>query len=350
MKIFLHKLTVSCMFCTMVVCFALAGCQDVVRRVDDKYRPVKEPGSVTVLADRADDLGVPIQIKNLSVDELELKVSSSDNSPVPFVPILEEGVQSGFGRITITPPSSDEPFGNFTAVIDVCSKETGEVYDSYEYTADRYPWRIFDVEGTIYKFEAVYMEHFDTDKTLTHTDNGTCLFTQFDGGEAVSSNSVLTCTDNHVESGRDGTKLTFKHDNEDFTAGGYDYFEIKFRSDANVTSQITLYGSNSFTYSYTTGKCEASGATDFKLANYDDSDSDWVTLGFWKDTDADGGNCLFVEDWVATGGGAAKKATLSFHNDYTYINIDTKSGFGEGAEPVQIDYVFFYKLTDQIKL
>ena len=93
MKIFLHKLTVSCMFCTMVVCFALAGCQDVVRRVDDKYRPVKEPGSVTVLADRADDLGVPIQIKNLSVDELELKVSSSDNSPVPFVPILEEGVQ-----------------------------------------------------------------------------------------------------------------------------------------------------------------------------------------------------------------------------------------------------------------
>ena len=66
------------MFCTMVVCFALAGCQDVVRRVDDKYRPVKEPGSVTVLADRADDLGVPIQIKNLSVDELELKLTGED--------------------------------------------------------------------------------------------------------------------------------------------------------------------------------------------------------------------------------------------------------------------------------
>lgn len=338
MKIFLHKLTVSCMFCTMVVCFALAGCQDVVRRVDDKYRPVKEPGSVTVLADRADDLGVPIQIKNLSVDELELKVSSSDNSPVPFVPILEEGVQAGFGRITITPPSSDEPFGNFTAVIDVCSKETGEVYDSYEYTADRYPYRIYQVGNETYKFELVKMFHCDNDMTLG-TGSSPALFTNDDSGEAVAKNSILTLIDSK---GREGTMITFFHDGTSFVQDGYDYFEIKFRSKADVESTITLHGKSGFTYGYDSGVCSATGGGSVNT-RYQDSSTDWVTLGFWNDIDSN--SCLFLENWEGSVG-TANQSSLSNAQKYTYMTVDT--GVGQNADhATEIDYIAFFKRVEQ---
>ncbi|MBR6565874.1 MAG: hypothetical protein IKK79_03580 [Spirochaetaceae bacterium] len=338
MKIFLHKLTVSCMFCTMVVCFALAGCQDVVRRVDDKYRPVKEPGSVTVLADRADDLGVPIQIKNLSVDELELKVSSSDNSPVPFVPILEEGVQAGFGRITITPPSSDEPFGNFTAVIDVCSKETGEVYDSYEYTADRYPYRIYQVGNETYKFELVKMFHCDNDMTLG-TGSSPALFTNDDSGEAVAKNSILTLIDSK---GREGTMITFFHDGTSFVQDGYDYFEIKFRSKADVESTITLHGKSGFTYGYDSGVCSATGGGSVNT-RYQDSSTDWVTLGFWNDIDSN--SCLFLENWEGSVG-TANQSSLSNAQNYTYMTVDT--GVGQNADhATEIDYIAFFKRVEQ---
>lgn len=346
MKIFLHKLTVSCMFCTMVVCFALAGCQDVVRRVDDKYRPVKEPGSVTVLADRADDLGVPIQIKNLSVDELELKVSSSDNSPVPFVPILEEGVQSGFGRITITPPSSDEPFGNFTAVIDVCSKETGEVYDSYEYTADRYPWRIFDVEGTIYKFELVKMFHCDGGAGNPANNSPT-----YEPKEMTFNDSIMTLQDGSSDGMatggvRDGTTVVCSHTGDKFVNHGYDYFEVKFRSDSNVASVVTLKGAGSFTFAYDSGVLTATGGSGLSAdkLKYDDTSADWVTLGFWNsasDTD-----CLFVEDYSATVG-TANASSLTNNTNHNGVGFACLNVDSDDDSPTEIDYIAFFKRVEQ---
>lgn len=346
MKIFLHKLTVSCMFCTMVVCFALAGCQDVVRRVDDKYRPVKEPGSVIVLADRADDLGVPIQIKNLSVDELELKVSSSDNSPVPFVPILEEGVQSGFGRITITPPSSDEPFGNFTAVIDVCSKETGEVYDSYEYTADRYPWRIFDVEGTIYKFELVKMFHCDGG-----AGNPANNSPAHEPKEMTFNDSIMTLQDGSSDGMatggvRDGTTVICSHTGDKFVNNGYDYFEVKFRSDSNVASVVTLKGAGSFTFAYDSGVLTATGGSGLSAdkLKYDDTSADWVTLGFWNSVSDT--NCLFVEDYSATAG-TANASSLTNNTNHNGVGFACLNVDSDDDSPTEIDYIAFFKRVEQ---
>jgi len=346
MKIFLHKLTVSCMFCTMVVCFALAGCQDVVRRVDDKYRPVKEPGSVTVLADRADDLGVPIQIKNLSVDELELKVSSSDNSPVPFVPILEEGVQAGFGRITITPPSSDEPFGNFTAVIDVCSKETGEVYDSYEYSADRYPYRIYQVGNETYKFELVKMFHCDGGAGNPANNSPT-----YEPKEMTFNDSIMTLQDGSSDGMatggvRDGTTVICSHTGDKFVNNGYDYFEVKFRSGSNVASVVTLKGAGSFTFAYDSGVLTATGGSGLSAdkLKYDDTSADWVTLGFWNSVSDT--NCLFVEDYSATAG-TANASSLTNNTNHNGVGFACLNVDSDDDSPTEIDYIAFFKRVEQ---
>ena len=370
MKIFLHKLTVSCMFCTMVVCFALAGCQDVVRRVDDKYRPVKEPGSVTVLADRADDLGVPIQIKNLSVDELELKVSSSDNSPVPFVPILEEGVQAGFGRITITPPSSDEPFGNFTAVIDVCSKETGEVYDSYEYTADRYPYRIYQVGNETYKFELVKMFHFEQNRgnfgaAVGGGDGIVSLFTgnNDENKDVNEKGSTVTIKDTNTDSQK-GTGLTFYYNTSDtgqFKQDQYNYVEIKFKSGETQTPEFALFGEaaggGKFGFWYD-GGCIGAGegiqvsgfrVNDFSSLlpahssssidlTYDDSSTDWCVIGFHNRKD---GKCLFTENLEN-----ATEKTLSSTKDFDFTKDYTVFYVGPGST-LEIDYIAFFKRVEQ---
>ena len=338
MKLFLHRFSVFCILCVVMACVTLISCQDITRRLDDKYRPVQEEGSASILPDKADAMGVPIRLVNMSIDDLELKVSSVNGEYIPFTPIIEESVQAGFARISMTEPSNmDTPFGDFIAQIDLCSKASGNVLDSYIYTVSYYPWRIFEVDDELYKFEQVKLYHCEPGSEYPENNSPT-----HEPEEMIFNDSIMTLQDkppvNSAE--RPGTTVVCKHTGN-FVNNGYDYFEIKFRSAENVASIIKLTGGSGFTFTYDSGALSATGGSGLSAdqLNYDDSSSDWVTLGFWnsaKDT-----KCLFVENFVGTAG-TATAASLSGNAAFAFFNVDS-----DDDSPTEVDYVAFYKRVSE---
>lgn len=342
MKLFLSRRYILSFTTTalLVGTLTFTGCQDVVRRLDDKYRPyVPEPvRSVTVITDGIDSSGVPVRLVNLEVEDLKLVARNEGGGEVPFTPTLEaDKTHEGLAYIR-TPPNGNVTT-DFSITVEVCSKADDTVYASHTFTADRYPYRIYQVGNETYKFELVKMFHCDNDMTLG-TGSSPALFTGDDSGEAVAKNSILTLIDSK---GREGTMITFYHDGTSFVQNGYDYFEIKFRSAANVESTVTLHGASSFTYKYDSGVCSATGGGTNYNTQYKDTDTDWVTLGFWNDTTSN--SCLFLEDWKGTAGTASQNS-LSNAANYTYITVDT----GSGQNPdhaTEIDYVAFFKRVQE---
>lgn len=340
MKLIFRKFSPLCCLCVFAGCLLFTSCQDIVRRLDDKYRPVvPEPvRSVTVITDGIDSSGVPLRLINLEIADLELKATDAGGATVPFTPKLEaDKTHEGLAYIR-TPPNGN-PTTEFSITVDICSKSDGTVYASHTFTADRFPWRVFKVDGETYKFELKKLYHCDNDMTLG-TGSSPALFTGEDSGEAVAKDSILTLIDSK---GREGTMITFFHDGSSFVQNGYDYFEIKFRSEANVESTVTLHGASSFTYKYDSGVCSATGGDTNYNTQYKDTDTDWVTLGFWNDIDSN--SCLFLENWEGSVG-TANQSSLSNAQNYTYMTVDT--GVGQNADhATEIDYVAFFKRVEQ---
>jgi len=249
-------------------------------------------------------------------------------------------------RITITPPSSDEPFGNFTAVIDVCSKETGEVYDSYEYSADRYPYRIYQVGNETYKFELVKMFHCDGGAGNPANNSPT-----YEPKEMTFNDSIMTLQDGSSDGMatggvRDGTTVICSHTGDKFVNNGYDYFEVKFRSGSNVASVVTLKGAGSFTFAYDSGVLTATGGSGLSAdkLKYDDTSADWVTLGFWNSVSDT--NCLFVEDYSATAG-TANASSLTNNTNHNGVGFACLNVDSDDDSPTEIDYIAFFKRVEQ---
>lgn len=341
MKLFLSRRYILRFTTTalLVGTLTFTGCQDVVRRLDDKYRPVvPEPvRSVTIVTDGIDSSGVPVRLVNLEVEDLELVARNEGGGEVPFTPTLEADKEHA-GLAYIRTPPNGKAIKDFSVTVSLCSKEDGTEYASHTFTADRYPYRIYQVGNETYKFELVKMFHCDNDMTLG-TGSSPALFTNDDSGEAVAKNSILTLIDSK---GREGTMITFFHDGTSFVQDGYDYFEIKFRSKADVESTITLHGKSGFTYGYDSGVCSATGGGSVNT-RYQDSSTDWVTLGFWNDIDSN--SCLFLENWEGSVG-TANQSSLSNAQKYTYMTVDT--GVGQNADhATEIDYIAFFKRVEQ---
>lgn len=336
----MHEMRMNSAFIFAVVFFVatFTSCQDVVRRLDDKYRPVVlEPvRSVTIVTDGIDSSGVPLRLANLEIGDLKLKTSGAGGDAVPFTPKLEVDTQHE-GLAYIRTPSNGKVTTDFSITVEVCSKADDTVYASHTFTADNYPLRIFQVDGETYKFELKRMYHCDGGSGNPENNSPT-----HEPEEMKFQDSIMTLQDKPaVNSGeRPGTTVVCKHTGN-FVNNGYDYFEIKFRSAANVASVIKLTGGSSFTFTYDSGALSATGGSGLPAdqLNYDDSSDDWVTLGFWNSaTDT---RCLFVEDFVGTVG-TANAASLSGNASFAFFNVDS-----DDDSPTEIDYVAFFKRVQE---
>ncbi len=348
MKLFLSRRYILRFTTTalLVGTLTFTGCQDVVRRLDDKYRPVvPEPvRSVTIVTDSIDSSGVPVRLVNLEVEDLELVARNEGGGEVPFTPTLEADKEHA-GLAYIRTPPNGKPIKDFSVTVSLCSKADGTEYASHTFTADRYPYRIYQVGNETYKFELVKMFHCDNDGTLG-TGSSPALFTSRDNGEAVAKDSILSVKDS-ADGGDPGTKITFFHDSLKFVNGSYDYFEIKFKSESDVESTITLHGPSSFVFTYDSGALSATGGSGLSAdkLKYDDSSADWVTLGFWNS--ASDTSCLFVEDYSAEKG-TANSSNLSAVQTYTYITVDAETLAPDSDPPTtEIDYIAFFKRVEQ---
>ncbi len=337
----MHEMRMNSTFIFAVVFFVatFTSCQDVVRRLDDKYRPVvPEPvRSVTIVTDGIDSTGVPLRLANLEIGDLKLKTSGAGGDAVPFTPKLEADTQHE-GLAYIRTPSNGKVTTDFSITVEVCSKADDTVYASHTFTADNYPLRIFQVDGETYKFELKRMYHCDGGSGNPENNSPT-----YEPKEMSFADSIMTLQDGSSDGkttggNRDGTTVICKHTG-DFSQNNYDYFEIKFRSDENVASVIKLTGANGFTFTYDSGVCTATDCGEPYSTTYSDSNGGWVTLGFWNADDSL--ECLFVEDWQGKKS-TAKAASLSGNSNYAYFNVDT-----DDDSPTEIDYVAFFKRVQE---
>ena len=341
MNLIFRKFSPLYCLCIIAGCLIFTSCEDVVRRLDDKYRPV-EPElmrSVTVITDGIDSSGVPLRLTNLDIADLELKATDAGGAAVPFTPKLEaDKTHEGLAYIRI--PPNGNPTTEFSVTVDICSKADGTVYASHTFTADTFPWRVFKVDGETYKFELKKLYHCDGGSGNPENNSPT-----YEGEEMTFKDSIMTLEDKQNKD-RAGTTVVCKHTGN-FVNNGYDYFEIKFRSAANVASVIKLTGSSSFTFTYDSGALLATGGSGLPAdkLNYDDSSSDWVTLGFWNSATDD--KCLFVEDFVGTAGTAtaAYLTSNTSHNGgigFASFNVDS-----DDDSPTEVDYVAFFKRVSE---
>ena len=179
--------------CILIVIFT--SCEDVVRRLDDKYRPV-EPElmrSVTIITDGIDSSGVPLRLTNLDIADLELKATDAGGAAVPFTPRLEaDKTHEGLAYIRI--PPNGNPTTEFSVTVDICSKADGTVYASHTFTADTFPWRVFKVDGETYKFELKKMYHCDGGSGNPENNSPT-----YEGEEMTFKDSIMTLEDMKME-------------------------------------------------------------------------------------------------------------------------------------------------------
>ena len=264
MNLIFRKFSPLYCLCIIAGCLIFTSCEDVVRRLDDKYRPV-EPElmrSVTVITDGIDSSGVPLRLTNLDIADLELKATDAGGAAVPFTPKLEaDKTHEGLAYIRI--PPNGNPTTEFSVTVDICSKADGTVYASHTFTADTFPWRVFKVDGETYKFEQAKMFHFDQNRGNFGAGSGSAVVVLFTGNNDESKDvnekgTTVTICDQNTANQR-GTGLTFCYSNSAdslFRANTWDYVEIKFKSAADQTPQFALLGesdSGRFGYWYSKG-------------------------------------------------------------------------------------------------
>ena len=349
MKLFLSRRYILRFTTTalLVGTLTFTGCQDVVRRLDDKYRPVvPEPvRSVTIVTDGIDSSGVPVRLVNLEVEDLELVARNEGGGEVPFTPTLEADKEHA-GLAYIRTPPNGKAIKDFSVTVSLCSKADGTEYASHTFTADRYPYRIYQVGDETYKFELVKMYHCDGGAGNPANNSPT-----YEPKEMTFNDSIMTLQDGSSDGKqtggpRDGTTVVCSHTGDKFVNNGYDYFEVKFRSDSNVASVVTLKGAGSFTFAYDSGVLTATGGSGLSAdkLKYDDTSADWVTLGFWNSVSDT--NCLFVEDYSATAG-TANASSLTNNTNHNGVGFACLNVDSDDDSPTEIDYIAFFKRVEQ---
>lgn len=373
MRLFLsrrHLVYISAAAALLAAGLVLCGCQDVVRRLDDKYRPVvPEPvRSVTIVTDSIDSNGVPVRLVNLEVEDLELVAKDAGSGEVPFTPTLEADEQHD-GLAYIRTPPNGKPIKDFSVTVSLCSKADGTEYASHTFTADRYPYRHYEVNGKPYKFELVKMFHFEQNRgnfgpVVGGGDGIVCLFTgnNDESQDVNEKGSTVTISDTNTDSQK-GTGLTFYYNTSDagqFKENQYDYVEIKFRSGEGQSPEFALLGEGTTTSRFGfwydgghIGAGEGITVSGFRVSDfsalalshnsssidltYDDSDNDWCVIGFHNGKDS---KCLFTENLED-----AIEKTLVSTKDFDYTRTYTVLYVGSGAI-LEIDYIAFFKKVE----
>ena len=373
MKLFLSRRYILRFTTTalLVGTLTFTGCQDVVRRLDDKYRPVvPEPvRSVTIVTDGIDSSGVPVRLVNLEVEDLELVARNEGGGEVPFTPTLEADNEHA-GLAYIRTPPNGKAIKDFSVTVSLCSKEDGTEYASHTFTADRYPYRIYQVGNETYKFELVKMFHFEQNRgnfgaAVGGGDGIVSLFTgnNNENKDVNEKGSTVTIKDTNTDSQK-GTGLTFYYNTSDtgqFKQDQYNYVEIKFKSGETQTPEFALLGEaaggGKFGFWYD-GGCIGAGegiqvsgfrVNDFSSLlpahssssidlTYDDSSTDWCVIGFHNRKD---GKCLFTENLEN-----ATEKTLSSTKDFDFTKDYTVFYVGPGST-LEIDYIAFFKRVEQ---